>query len=105
MSFWPPSDVKFPVEALGDNGDKKLVEPSGVDGMAPNGKSFVSAVELEVSDEDLSFSDVFALNLDLMCALLSGCCDGGCGNPYSRASSKSSGEDIARSILRISGSL
>jgi hypothetical protein len=83
----------------------KPVEPSGVEGISSYGKSFVSAVELEVSDEERSFSDVFALNLDRSFAVFCRIFDGGSGNPYSRASSKSSGEDMARSAFRASGSL
>jgi hypothetical protein len=95
---------------VGDNlrlvpwGDiRKSGGPSGVAGHLPNCKSLVSVVELEVSEEERSKLSVSMLNLDRWFAL--GGSLGGGGNPNSIASSNSSGEDIARKVLRISGSL
>ena len=83
---------------------RKSPGPFGVAGHLLNCESLVSAVELEVSEEVRSKWAVSMLNLDRWFAHCGGSLDGG-GKPNSIASSNSSGEDIARRVLRISGSL
>lgn len=97
--FWQVGE-NLTLAPWGDS--KKSAGPSGVAGHLPNCKSLVSVVELEVSEEERSIS-VFMVNLDRRFALAGSL--GGGGKPNSIASSNSSGEDIVRRVLRISGSL